>query len=132
MSEIINLNDSQRQFSRHYTFYIEVKNPFDIYFSFRPNFSFGEVYQEKLDEITNNLINKSLGETIDARKLYTKIIKELAEWFNPLGIGIIIDSNVEKIFEKQDKERYLRLEYTETFKNHLISERPSFEEWKNW
>lgn len=131
-SELIHLNDTQKLFSNRYIIRIDMENPMNLHFRFTPNFPFADMYEDVLNEITKDVSQKLLGELASARLIYTETIKRLAEYFNPLNIGIIIDSYMEKMFKKQDNLNHWSSLYGETFKNHPCSEKPSFEEWMSW
>ena len=131
-SELIDLNDTQKQFSNHYIIRIDMENPMNLHFQFTPNFPFADRYKSELDGMTNDVSQKSLGKLASARFIYTETIKRLSEYFNPLNIGIVINSDMEKMFKKQDNLNHWQSLYAETFKNYPCLEKPSFEEWMSW
>lgn len=131
-SELIYLNDTQKQFSNHYILRIDMKDTMNFHFQFTPNFLFADRYKNELDEITNDVLNESIDKLASARFLYTESIKRLSEYFNLLNIGIVMNSDMETLFKKQDELKHQQSLYAETFKHHQVSEKPSFEEWMSW
>lgn len=104
----------------------------NLHFNFIPNFPFADEYKEILDRIITGVSQKLIGKTANFVTVGTEAMKELVDYFNPLNIGIRIDSDMETMLKKQNKLIHQQSLYAEAFKNHQISERPSFEEWINW
>lgn len=131
ISELINLNETQKQFSNHYVIKVDMENTMNLHFNFIANFPFGDEYKDVFDKITIDNSHKLIGKSANFINVYFNMIEELINYFNPLNIGIVIDSDTETLLKKQNELLYKQNLYAETFKNHQCSEKPSFEEWLN-
>lgn len=131
-SELLTLNESQKQFSNYYVIKINMENTMNLHFNFIPNFPFADKYKDVLDKITIGVSQKLIGKTANFVTVCIEVMKELMDYFNPLYIGIRIDSDMETMLKKQYELKHQQSLYAETFKNHQVSEKPSFEEWMSW
>ena len=131
-AKIIYTNNEQKKFSKHYEILIELGKNSMLIFHFKPNLPFADEYKKDIDEITNATAQSLIGMPASASVIYRNAVKDLTEYFNPLDIGIVIDPDTIKMFDKKEKLLAQYSLYAETFKWHQALEKPSFEEWQNW
>jgi hypothetical protein len=132
-AKIIYTNNEQKKFfSKHYEILIELGENSMLIFHFKPNFPFADEYKNVIDKITNATAQRLIGMPESASVIYRNAIKDLTEYFNPLDIGIVIDPDIIKMFDKKEKLLAQYSLYAETFKQYQTLEKPSFEEWQNW